>query len=351
MKYNAAIIGTQGYAGRELARLLLSHPHIELTQVYSRNPDWHLSHDLPEAVPTTVKHSLVAELSDTCPDVDILFLATPHDVSLELIPLFKNKINWIIDLSGAFRLPAEIFTQWYQQPHSATDELANAQYGLCPWQIKKPTSIIANPGCYATAVLMALLPLANAGLLNDETIIIDAKSGISGAGRGAKTELLFGEITHNFFPYKIGKHQHTPEVEEAINQFTPSKAKILLTTQVLPLPRGISASIYVPHSLASKELVAKVTSAYQQAYENYSLVRFAHLPDLSAKAQQHFLSLQNVVGSCRTHIAYQDVGDHLVIFSMLDNLLKGAASQAIENANRALGLSLTCGLETIEGIL
>ena len=347
MRHTAAIIGAQGYSGQELARLLLQHPSLELAQVYSRDPKWHLSQDVSLAKAKDVKHSLVHELDQTLPNVDIIFLATPHDVSLELIPKLYGKIKWIIDLSGGFRLDEEIFATWYQQTHTATEFLTLSQYGLCPWQTETPAALIANPGCYATAVLMALLPLTAMGLIETNHIIVDAKSGASGAGRSAKTELLFCEVANNFYPYKVGKHQHTPEIQSALKNFTQKNLDILLTTQVLPVPRGISAALYIPFSQPAENFIQQVTSAYQKAYNNYALVRYAHLAELSAKEQQSFLSLLHVVGSCRTHIAYQTVGNHLVIFSMLDNLLKGAASQAIENANRALNLPLTQGLENI----
>jgi len=349
--YKAAIVGAQGYSGRELARLLLQHPQIKLTQVYSRNSEWSLADELPELATQTVAHANFDQLYKTPPAVDIIFLATPPEVSLEAAQKLHPAIKWIVDLSGAFRLPADIFTQWYQQPHTAENLLANAQYGLSPWQQAAPTPIIANPGCYATTVLMALLPLAQEKLIDLNQVVIDAKSGVSGAGRSAKTELLFGEINNNFFPYKIGKHQHQPEIQQAIQDFTQVTSNPLLTTQVLPIPRGIMASIYIPCKNPAPDFLEKVQRAYQQAYADYPLVRHACLSTLNNKAQQRLLMLHSVIGSCRTHIAYQLVNDYLVIFSMLDNLLKGAASQAIENANRIFNWPLTCGLENKEGIL
>lgn len=355
MQYKATIIGAQGYAGRELARLLLTHPQIQLAQVFSRNADWHLSHDLPEAASALVKHTLfpevLSDLSNACQAMDIIFLATPHEVSLQCVPHLYDGKKIIVDLSGAFRLPVGVFEEWYQHTHSATDLLASAQFGLCPQQTDNKSTLIANPGCYATAILMALLPLAQAGLVNDAHIIVDAKSGISGAGRSAKTELLFGEIDNNFFPYKIGAHQHTPEIENTIQQLANVKTQITLTTQVLPIQRGIAASLYIPLQGNKEEVIEQIKNAYQKAYGDYSLVRYAYLPDLNAKEKQLFLSLKNVIGTCRTHISYQIVNNYIVVFSMIDNLLKGAASQAIENANRLCKLPLTSGLEHCQGIL
>lgn len=343
----AAIIGAQGYSGRELARLLLRHPHIQLTHVFTRNPDWRLSEELLEPAAAQVQHGLVQDIAHNIPNVDMLFLATPHEASIELATLLYNKINWIIDLSGAFRLPVDIYDQWYQPAHTAKELAAMAQYGLCPWQSAAPSKLIANPGCYASAVLMALLPLAAAGWIQQPRIIIDAKSGISGAGRAAKTELLFAEVANNFYPYKIGKHQHTPEIQQAIQQFTQVQISPLLNTQVLPLMRGISAALYIPYQGTDHQIQQDLPALYAQAYANYPLVKHAYLPSLSAKAQHQLLALKNIAGSCSTHIAYQRVDEYLVVFSLLDNLLKGAASQAVENANRILNLPYTCGLENI----
>lgn len=349
--YKAAVIGAQGYAGRELARLLLQHPKIKLTHVYSRDREWSLINDLPEQTAINVVHQHFDELYLSPPSVDIIFLATPHDISLQAAEKLHNKIKWVVDLSGAFRLPAETFAEWYQQPHTATKVLANAQYGLCPWQKNPATAIIANPGCYATAVLMALLPLAAHHVIDISQVVIDAKSGISGAGRSAKMELLFGEINNNFYPYKIGKHQHTPEIQQAVAEFSQNNIQPLLNTQILPVPRGIAATLYIPCKNPAADFIDKLKNAYQQAYADYPLVRQGYLPELTAKEQQRLLMLRNVIGSCRTHIAYQRVNDYLVVFSALDNLLKGAASQAIENANRIFNLPLCCGLEAIEGTL
>lgn len=359
MKYTATILGAQGYTGRELARLLLNHPYIALTQVFSRNPDWHLRHDLPELASDSVEHCLLPDpisgIAEACKEADIIFLATPHEVSLECVPYLYKANKWIIDLSGAFRLPAPLFHEWYQQPHTAHDLLEKAQYGLSPFQSEPAEKLIANPGCYATAVLMALLPLAKAGLVKAGSlkpdVIIDAKSGISGAGRSAKTELLFSEMSENFFPYKVGAHQHTPEIQQVISDFSGVNTQITLTTQVLPIIRGISATLYIPCDTHNAHIMEEVKKAYNDSYENYPFVRHAHLPELNVKEQKTFLSLKKVVGSARTHISYQKVGNHIVVFSMLDNLLKGAASQAIENANRVFGLPLTSGLENCEGTL
>ena len=206
-----------------------------------------------------------------------------------------------------------------------------AVYGLqpfCQQQLNADTALIANPGCYATAAQMALVPLAKAGCLQEVTITIDAKSGVSGAGKKASESLLFCELSDNFYPYKIGKHQHTPEIENSLSHFAGQPISLLLTTQLLPVVRGIAMTIYLNKAFDPKQLAA----AYQADYQDYPLVQTAHLPELSSEQQAQFLGLTSVTHTPNTHIGYQVVGEQTLLFVTLDNLMKGAASQAIENA-------------------
>ncbi len=266
----------------------------------------------------------------------------------------------VIDLSGAFRLSQAQFEQWYEQKHQAVPLLTQALYGLSPWcfnaapNMNEPAQLIANPGCYATCALMALLPLLKAQLILKEHIIIDAKSGVSGAGRKASQALLFCEVDNDFYPYKIGRHQHMPEIAHAIGLFSSVKADPMMVTHLLPIKRGILVSIYAQlakplQGLTAQALQTKLNKAFNDAYQNYPLVKFDYLHDISQ--EKRLLSLQRVVGSARVHIAYKVVDDQVLIFACLDNLMKGAASQAIENLNALLGLPLVTGLLEQEGLL
>ena len=203
---------------------------------------------------------------------------------------------------------------------------------------------------------MALVPLLKAHIINAEDIIIDAKSGVTGAGRNAKKSLLFCELHENFYPYKVGMHQHTPEIIRYLNEHSATPVDLHLTTQLLPVKRGISMSIYPRLSaesaaLSVPALTEKIATAYETAYENYSLVRYGNLAQANAAQSLQLTGLSKVVGSCRTHIAYQVVGKGIVIFSTLDNLLKGAASQAVENLNHLQGWAVDTGLTSVEGLL
>jgi N-acetyl-gamma-glutamyl-phosphate reductase len=370
--FSTAILGANGYSGRELARLLLNHPNAELIATLGRKTDWHLSEELPECQAQAIKHYSIDELTHVAQDLDTIFLATPPEISLNyVLPLMEMGVK-IIDLSGALRLSAEDFAIWYGFSHPFPELLKQVQYGLSPWWANHTTALdcnlIANPGCYATCAQMALLPLLIADIIQAESLIIDAKSGLTGAGRHPKENLLFCEISHDFYPYKIGSHQHTPEIQTHLNQFTQKKLKhhsefsrydfsnLLLNTHILPIKRGISMSIYShlnPNmlTLEHEELSSKINQAYQQAYHDYPLIRCFDLNSQSPSQQKNNLSLNKVVGSARTHVAWRRHFNQVIIFATLDNLLKGAASQAIENFNWIHGIPCSTSLEKLEGLL
>ncbi len=363
-KQKTGIIGAHGYSGRELARLLLPHPHAELTAIFSRDPEWNVTHDLPEAKQHHIKHFPMEALSEQASSLDVVFLATPVEVSMALAPQLLEQGVTVIDLSGAFRLSSEDFARWYGLPHHAPALLHQAQYGLCPWWLntnskkskQEAGTLISNPGCYATCALMALLPLLSAGAIDAEHIIIDAKSGVSGAGRKATKNKLFCELSQDFYPYKVGQHQHAPEIARFCEAFSGKKSAPLLTTQLLPLKRGISMSIYAKLSPALKAqahqtLPNALHQTYETAYQDYPLVKYSYLDADDYHSSQALLSLKHVVGSARTHITYQVQGDNVLIFASLDNLMKGAASQAIENLNAMLGVPIDTGLQHCEGLL
>jgi N-acetyl-gamma-glutamyl-phosphate reductase len=357
---SVAIVGANGYAGLELARLLLHHPQAKLAGVYGRSPEWQLAHDLPESKAAAIPYLPLDNLINTAHQFDTIFLATPASTSMQLAEnLLAQNIN-VIDLSGAFRIPQQDFSQWYAEPHSATHLIEQAQYGLCPWWTEKENKnaikLIANPGCFATCSLMALLPLFQANLIAADPIIIDAKSGISGAGRKVNLNLLFCEVNNDFYPYKIGQHQHTPEIIKYIKDYSQATIQPLLTTHVLPIKRGLLTSIYanispnLQHHHAD-DVLQMITAAYANAYENYPLVKYQAIDKLSDEKTKTFTSLKYVTGSSRTHISYHIDNNKLILFSCIDNLLKGAASQAIENFNAINNWPLETGLLNWEGTL
>ena len=303
-KVNVGILGATGYAGMELVRLVGQHPCLNLIEHTGR----------------------FGELSNLTDQIDVLLLATPADVSIEIIQKIRQLPIKIIDLSGAFRLPKHELHAWYglEQP---IDELAGGvHYGLSPWNMKNSAEhpIVANPGCYATAALMSLIPLLAGDIIKPGNIIIDAKSGTSGAGKNGFGNSACSEMIENFLPYKVGKHQHVPEIKNALRKITGKECDITLVTHMLPIARGIAMTIY-----ADLNDESGVAGAYDKAYRNYPLVDAKAVDD----SDNQDLYLKNVVGTAKTQIRYFIDQGKIIVFSYIDNLLKGAASQAIENVN------------------
>lgn len=333
VKTPVSIVGARGYTGLELARLLLHHPAVELTHCFATQ-SFRLSDDLldkkAERVVCLNESQLMHNLTD------IVFLATPAEVSLKLAPQIIQQGKRVIDLSGAFRLKKNDYKKWYNFEHSEPSLLAKAEYGLSPFcgPLKKDTRLIANPGCYATAIALALIPLLKRNLINADSLVIDAKSGTSGAGRKPAENLLFTEVDGECLPYRVGRHQHFPEIQETISAFAHTEINPHFTTHLLATPRGIIAGLY---ATAKTNDLSVIEKAYTEEYFSYSLVR--HGQQINKLA-----SLKKVVGSPYAHISYELVDQKLYVFSCIDNLLKGAASQAVENLNRCLDLPIDFSL-------
>lgn len=323
--YKVAVIGKNGYVGKELISLIQKHPYL-----------------------TFIDLENITECVQSSFELDAVFLATPTAVSIEAASkLMTTDIN-IIDLSGAFRLPKENFTHWYGIQHDASFLIEKACYGLCPWAtLQSKSQLVANPGCYATAALMPLLPLFKTNMIDKKSIIIDAKSGVSGSGKKQTPELMFCEIANNFYPYKIGKHQHIPEIEKAIGDFSGQLIKLTLTTSILPIIRGLAMAIYLQavSSFTSDEDIAEsIINAFQIHYQSYPLIRYQEVGKDSAEEDKKLLALQHVINTPYCHIGFFVKEGQITLFSSIDNLQKGAASQAIENLNAMYQLPLQTGL-------
>jgi N-acetyl-gamma-glutamyl-phosphate reductase len=327
------VVGARGYSGLELCKLLLKHPFVQLQNAFATN-EFQLSQELLDAKAASVQCFSDKELMNNLSDV--MFLATPAEVSMKLAPQILAQNKTVIDLSGAFRLKKNDYAKWYGFMHTAPDYAQDAEYGLLPFcgPVKPSTRLISNPGCYATAISLALIPLLKNDLIQTEGLVIDAKSGTTGAGKKASENLLFSEVAEECLPYRVGKHQHTPEIAEAVEQATGKKIDPHFTTSLLSAKRGIVAGVYATAKTTDIEDIAK---AYAKAFEGYPLVR--HGRDVSRYAR-----LANVVNTPFTHISYELVGNKLYVFSTIDNLLKGAASQAVENLNRLLDLPASYSL-------
>ena len=344
---NICVAGVSGYVGNELIKLVKAHPHLQLAGFLDVREQG-LTTALPGCDDDYPIYT-INELRKGHGDIDVLCLATPPQISIDCISVLHKKPLKIIDLSGAFRLPTDDLKAWYGLQHDVESLSSGATYGLSPWanQSIEQAPVIANPGCYATCALMALLPLLQYQVIQSTNIIIDAKSGVTGAGKSPNANLMLAEMLDNFFPYKVGNHQHVPEINQCLAHFTDSLFNVILNTQLLPIKRGIAMTVYcdASDSLAGDEEIMKIIQAsYETCYGDYPLIKFHALNQGLAQQDKAILSLNNVVGTPFTHVGYFVKEGKVFLYCCIDNLLKGAASQAIENINLSYQWPLATGL-------
>ena len=342
-----SVFGARGYTGLETCRLLLNHPLISSLQLVSSDTSWALEHDLLEARRTSVAISYITreEFSKSTPDRlanslkdTFVFLACSATDAAELTPILLERGAKVIDLSGAHRLNQREAQSFYQIEHKSSFFWDERNYGLVPHQkVKGP--LVSNPGCFVSSILMALIPLLHNKVIREDQIIIDSKSGTSGAGRSPKDITNFSEISDGIIPYKIGHHQHLPEIIRYANFFTEAKIEPRFTTTLIPIKRGILSTIY--SELRSEMALQDVIEAFAHYYKDYPFVTVYGLG--THHKEDHKLALRNVLHTNQTQITLHLEGKKLTIFSMIDNLMKGAAGQALENFNSLLNIPLTTG--------
>lgn len=315
--HRVSIIGASGYSGMELVRILLAHRDIKVVAAGSDK-----LHARPIENPGTTTSGLtyVRQAEAIAADCDIAILATPAEVSLELAPKLLAAGRRVIDLSGAFRLrDASLYPKFYNLEHREPKLLAEAVYGLPELDRTRQANarLVANPGCYATAIQLALAPLHYEG-----RAIVDAMSGVTGAGRKATEDFSFAEIANDVRAYRVGKHQHTPEIEQQLG------TRVTFVPHLLPVKRGIIATCHVDLRDA----------------KHVDFSRYANEPFISLAPSANDVKLVDVVGTNKCRIGYAIDGDHAVVISAIDNLVKGAAGQAVQNLNLMLGLPEQAGL-------
>jgi N-acetyl-gamma-glutamyl-phosphate reductase len=334
------IIGASGYTGAELARLLYSHPQVEISLATSRQyagkPLSEIFPSLRERVDIICENLAVEEMADRA---ELFFAAVPHKTAMNLVPHLLDAGKKVVDLSADFRLKdLAVYEEWYQ-PHSAGEFIFEAVYGL-PELYRDQISncrLVANPGCYPTSIILGLAPLLKAGAIDPKTIIADSKSGTSGAGRSAQTGTLFCEVHDGFRPYKVGRaHRHTPEIEQELSLLFGSDVKISFTPHLLPVSRGIMSTIYA--SLDTDFNAEAIDMIYRDMYHAEPFVRF--LPE------GIFPATQQVRGSnfCDISVKVDQVTGRVIIMSAIDNVVKGASGQAVQNMNLMCGFDESMGL-------
>ena len=339
----AGIIGSTGYAGQELVRILLGHKDVEIKWYGSRSyidqAYASVFQNMFQLVPDICKGE---DLEQLCEEVDVVFTATPQGLCSSLVSenvLSKVKI---IDLSADFRIKdVEVYEKWYGIKHKSPSYIKEAVYGLCEINREdiKGARLIANPGCYTTCSILTCYPLVKEGLIDPNTIIVDAKSGTSGAGRGAKTANLFCEVNENMKAYGVATHRHTPEIEEQLGYAAGYPITINFTPHLVPMNRGILATAYA--SLKEGVTEEQIRAAYDKYYANEKFVRVLKpgvCPETRWVEGSNYVDVNFKVDP-RTH--------RVIMMGAIDNLVKGAAGQAVQNMNLMFGFDENEGLKQI----
>lgn len=340
-KIRAAIVGSTGYGGVELIRFLLNHPYVEITSVISSSSAGvpiadgfpHLTEIMTDRL-DGVDIPLIREKAD------VVFTATPAGVATELAPKLLDAGLKVIDLSGDFRLKSgELYEQWYKKAPAPQEYLARAVYGLSEvfGSEVRGVPFVSNPGCFPTAALLGLIPAVAADWIDRRSIIIDAKTGVSGAGRGLKLSSHFSEVNENFSAYKVNRHQHIPEIEQTLGRVAGEEVTVTFTTHLVPMTRGIMSTMYA--ALKQPRTDDELIALYRRYYEGRPFVRI--------RSRDKWPATKEVWGSnyCDIGFSVDERTGRLTIISVIDNVVKGAAGQAIQNLNLMMGWDETTGLK------
>ena len=331
---NVGIVGATGYAGEELLDLLLGHPQVRITHISAKiDKPAKIGSLFPRfsgRINLLCAEPNIGEIKATC---DAVFLALPHTVSMDFVPSLLRANKRVIDLSADYRLSdIRLFEEFYKVAHKDKSHLPSAVYGLPELYRNtiKSAALIANPGCYPTVSILALAPLVAFGMVEVDSIIIDAKSGVTGAGRKASLDFCFPEINEDFKAYKINNHQHSPEINQELSKLAGKKLAVTFVPHLLPLSRGILATIYVRKTQrGARKPAQKVLDVYRKFYKKEPFIRI--------KDEGDFPKLKDVVHTNFCDIAIKEEKEQLIIVAAIDNLLKGASGQAVQNFNIMYG--------------
>lgn len=336
---NVGIIGGTGYTGAELLRLLAGHDHCQVAIVASRSE---AGRPVADLYPNLRGHSDVSFVDPTTAsfkECDVVFCATPNGIAMQHAPELLAAGIKFIDLAADFRLhDAELWSKWYGQSHACPDLLKDAVYGL-PELYRaeiKEANLVANPGCYPTATTLGFLPLLLSDFVDPSSLMSDAKSGVSGAGRGASVSNLFSEVSDSFKAYGVAAHRHHPEITQTLQQLTNDPVSLTFVPHLLPILRGIHATLYA--DLRPKITLTQVHAAFEEKYRDEP---FVDVLPLGSSVETRSVKGSNM---CRLAVHQATGSNKLVILSVIDNLTKGAAGQAIQNMNIMFGLDEQAGL-------
>jgi len=337
---NVGVVGGTGYTGVELLRLLVQHPSVRLHVITSRSEAGQRVADIYPNLRGRVDLAFSApDIGELC-QCDVVFFATPNGIAMESAPTLVEAGVKVIDLAADFRLkdPA-VWQKWYGMPHKCPDLLAEAVYGLPEINREQIRSarVIANPGCYPTAVQLGFLPLVEKGLVDTGRLVADAKSGVSGAGRHARVDVLFSEAADSFKAYGVAGHRHLPEISQGLEGIAGGRVGLTFVPHLVPMIRGIHATLYA----TLKDPDGDLQALYEQRYANEPFVDV-----MPAGSHPETRSVRGA-NLCRIALHRPQGGDTVVVLSVIDNLVKGAAGQAVQNMNLMFGLPETAGLTQV----
>ncbi len=331
------IAGATGYTGSELVRLLLDHPDVEIAGVTSSSRAGTRFDEIYPQFTGFFDQKLTSTEEINPADYDAIFLGLPHGISMDFVKQNGYEKTPIIDLSSDFRLSsAELYNQWYPEKHVLPNAIADAAFGLPEWFSEdiRTANLIANPGCYPTSAILPLIPLIKSGKVDPKSIVIDAKSGVTGAGANAKPNTHFPTVNDNFSVYGLMKHRHTPEIEDVTRRVTGTASTVQFTPHLLPVSRGILTVVYgKAEGISSSD---EVRSWFENAYGDKPFVRLNDKPP----------SLHEIRGTnfCNLYPTFDERTGNVIVVSVIDNLVKGAAGQAIQNLNLRFGFAEDSGL-------
>ena len=335
-KIKAGIIGATGYTGLELYRLLHKHQQVDIIAMSSRTSGKMVASEFPNLI-GNCDLSFVDPKDDIFYNCDIIFFATPHGVAMQSVAQFLAKGIKIIDLGADFRIQdTKVWSSWYGMEHTETTILKNCIYGLPEvYEDKiKQANIVANPGCYPTAIMLSLKPLLENNLIDTSTIIADCKSGVSGAGRGANIATLLCESSENITAYGVNHHRHKPEIEQELSLIAKENIEIIFVPHLIPMQRGMLVTIYV-----DLKQDINIFDLFKNHYKNDKLVYI-----LANEIQPQTKSVR---GTNNCQIGLKKSGSKLIITTVIDNLIKGASGQAVQNMNLMFGFDKNLGLNLI----
>ncbi|WP_373020491.1 N-acetyl-gamma-glutamyl-phosphate reductase [Thiomicrorhabdus sp.] len=341
-KVQVGIVGGTGYTGVELLRILANHAHAEVVAITSRSesgvkvadmyPNLRGHYDLAFSEPTL----------DVLKGCDVVFFATPHGVAMSMAPELTEAGVKVIDLAADFRISdLQVWAKWYGMEHTCPQMMDQVAYGMPELyrdQIKQ-ASVIANPGCYPTSILLGLMPLLRAGLVELDGIVADGKSGVSGAGKGANVAMLGAEMSESFKAYGIAGHRHLPEMKDKLTELTGEEVDLTFVPHLVPMVRGMESTIYA--TLSEDVSQEELQMLYEKAYEHEYFV------DVMPAGSLPETRMAKGSNMCRIAVYRPQGGSKVVVTSVIDNLVKGAAGQAVQNMNILFGLEENAGLQQV----